>query len=35
MINYYKYLPVSREDESWGLCVLNTGCTHIAAANSY
>ncbi|MCQ6957775.1 AraC family transcriptional regulator [Mucilaginibacter aquariorum] len=35
MINYYKYLPVSREDESWGLCVLNTGCTHIEATGLY
>lgn len=35
MINYYKYLPVSREDESWGLSVLNTGCTHIEAAHTY
>src|SRR5258708_4228054 len=25
MENYYKYLPVSGEDESWGLCVLNAG----------
>ena len=35
MINYYKYLPVSREDENWGLCVLNTGCTHIEATGLY
>lgn len=35
MINYYKYLPISREDENWGLCVLNTGCTHIGATNLY
>jgi AraC-like DNA-binding protein len=35
MINYYKYLPVSKEDENWGLCVLNTGCTHIEASDSY
>jgi AraC-like DNA-binding protein len=35
MTNYYKYLPVSREDENWGMCVLNAGCTHIAAQGSY
>jgi len=35
MVNYYKYLPVSKEDESWGLCVLNAGCTHVEAFGSY
>ena len=35
MINFYKYLPVSKEDESWGLTVLNTGCTNIGATNAY
>ena len=35
MVNYYKYLPVSQDDESWGLYVLNTGCTHIEACGSY
>lgn len=35
MINYYKYLPVSKEDENWGLWVLNTGCTHVAATGTY
>lgn len=35
MVNYYKYLPVSEEDESWGLSVLNTGCTHIVAGSTY
>ncbi|OOQ57783.1 AraC family transcriptional regulator [Mucilaginibacter pedocola] len=35
MINYYKYLPVSKEDESWGLTVLNAGCTRIEPACSY
>jgi len=35
MNNFYKYLPVSKEDESWGLTVLNTGCTHIEAACDY
>ena len=29
MTNYYKYLPTSAEDESWGLFVLNTGCNRI------
>jgi AraC-like DNA-binding protein len=35
MNNFYKYLPVSKEDESWGLTVLNTGCTCIEAAHDY
>ena len=35
MNNFYKYLPVSKEDESWGLTVLNTGCTRIEAAYDY
>lgn len=35
MINFYKYLPVSKEDESWGLTVLNTGCTRIEATHAY
>lgn len=35
MINFYKYLPVSKEDESWGLLVLNTGCTHIGPTSIY
>ncbi len=35
MNNYYKYLSVSREDERWGLNVLNTGCTHIEPADVY
>lgn len=35
MINYFKYLPVSKEDEDWGLCVLNAGCTHIGPSSSY
>ena len=29
MNNYYKYLPTSSEDESWGLFVLNAGCNRI------
>lgn len=29
MINYYKYLPTSLEDEKWGMHVLNTGCNKI------
>ena len=29
MINYYKYLPTSPEDERWGMHVLNTGCNKI------
>lgn len=35
MNNYYRYLPVSKRDEEWGLCVLNTGCTHIPAQAHY
>ena len=29
MINYCKYLPTSPEDESWGIYVLNAGCSRI------
>lgn len=35
MINYFKYLPVSKRDEDWGLCILNAGCTRIAPDSSY
>lgn len=35
MENYYKYLPVSEEDESWGLCVLNAGCNVICGGEEY
>ena len=35
MRNYYKYLPVSKADEAWGLTVLNVGATHIAPMDSY
>lgn len=35
MVNYFKYLPVSSTDESWGLSILNTGCTHIVAGSPY
>jgi AraC-like DNA-binding protein len=35
MINYFKYLPVSKEDEKWGLCVVNTGYTQVEAAGFY
>jgi AraC-like DNA-binding protein len=35
MNNFFKYLPVSKEDESWGLTVLNAGCTRIEAACDY
>lgn len=35
MVNYYKYLPLSEEDEKWGLNVLNTGCTRIDAGSPY
>lgn len=33
--NYHRYLPVSKEDENWGLHILNAGYTHIENANSY
>jgi len=29
MINYYKYLPTSSADESWGMHILNSGCNRI------
>lgn len=35
MINYYKYLPTSSEDESWGMHVLNAGCNRINKAAVY
>jgi AraC-like DNA-binding protein len=35
MQNYYKYLPVSKEDEEWGLTVLNAGCTRIEPSREY
>ena len=35
MTNYYKYLPVSQQDENWGLHVLNTGCTRINPDQEY
>ena len=35
MINYYRYLPVSEEDQKWGLSILNAGCTRITANQDY
>ncbi|MDB5249214.1 MAG: AraC protein arabinose-binding/dimerization [Segetibacter sp.] len=35
MINYNKYLPVSTEDENWGLYVLNAGCNRISKKQVY
>ncbi|CAM4060657.1 transcriptional regulator, AraC family [Pedobacter westerhofensis] len=35
MVNYFKYLPLSKEDESWGASVLNAGCTSIKATAAY
>jgi AraC-like DNA-binding protein len=35
MVNFFKYLPVSQEDENWGLTVLNAGCTNIKATTEY
>jgi AraC-like DNA-binding protein len=35
MINYYRYLPISEEDEHWGLSILNVGSTRIGAGQDY
>src|SRR5690349_10844350 len=35
MINYYRYLPLSEEDQNWGLSILNAGCTRIKANEDY
>ena len=35
MINYYKYLPTSSEDERWGMHVLNAGCNRICTHADY
>jgi len=35
MVNYYKYLPISKMDENWGLCVLNAGCSHTLPNGNY
>jgi AraC-like DNA-binding protein len=35
MTNYFKYLPVSTEDESWGLHVLNAGFCRVAQNEEY
>ena len=35
MINYYKYLPASAEDERWGMHVLNAGRNRICAHTDY
>lgn len=35
MINYYKYLPTSPEDEKWGMHVLNAGCNRICKHVDY
>ncbi|HLZ85736.1 MAG TPA: AraC family transcriptional regulator [Puia sp.] len=35
MINYYRYLPISEEDQHWGLSILNAGSTRIAADQEY
>jgi len=34
-MNWYKYLPTSSKDESWGLYVLNTGCSRITETEIY
>ena len=35
MNNYYKYLPISGEDEKWGINVLDAGCTRIHPSEDY
>lgn len=35
MVNFFKYLPLSKEDENWGANVLNAGCTCVEATSSY
>lgn len=35
MANYYKYLPLSQQDEDWGLHVLNTGHNRVASHQEY
>lgn len=35
MTNYYKYLPLNRDAEKWGLCVLDAGCGRIHKATPY
>jgi AraC-like DNA-binding protein len=35
MTNYFRYLPTSPEDESWGLYVLNAGCNRITKHSDY
>lgn len=35
MTNYYKYLPVSQQDENWGLHVLDAGCSRILPGQQY
>lgn len=35
MNDYFKYLPVSKEFKSWGIYVLNAGCTTIGTNENY
>ncbi len=35
MFNYFRYLPLSEEDERWGLSVLSVGCTSIKPRQHY
>jgi AraC-like DNA-binding protein len=35
MVNYYRYLPLSTEDQNWGLSILNVGSTRIKANQDY
>ena len=35
MANFYKYLPLSQQDEDWGLHVLNTGHNRVVPKQEY
>jgi AraC-like DNA-binding protein len=35
MTNYYNYLPLVKDDDNWGLCVLNAGYMQIGADCGY
>ncbi|HWB92751.1 MAG TPA: AraC family transcriptional regulator [Puia sp.] len=35
MRDFYKYLPISTEDQDWGLQILHAGCHHYKPGNEY
>ena len=35
MTDFFKYFPVSREEQKWGIWVLNSGCTQIPPRMNY